>query len=220
MGTDQVEGVYTDRWMRRTYTEAFRRLGVPVRFVGFPLQRLSTMLEQGSIDGEMLRARGYAAAHPNLIRVDEPVLAVGFALFAVNPAYALKRLEDLPGSGLNGLYRRGVLFCEDALKPLLPADRLADITETSQGLHMLLAGRADFLCDIDVAVQNSLYSNEFKPGTLLRKMLEMGTAMPLYPYLHPKRAALAPQLAATLKQMKAEGVVERYRQDALRELGR
>jgi len=51
-------------------------------------------------------------------------------------------------------------------------------------------------------------------------MIEIGTAMPLYPYLHPKRAELAPQLAFALKEMKAEGLVERYRLEALRELGR
>jgi len=220
MGTDQVEGVYTDRWMRRTYTEAFRRLGIPVQFVVYPLQRLSTMVEQGSIDGEMLRASGYAAAHPKLIRVDESVFDVGFALFVANPAHNLKRLDELPSTTMNGIYRRGILFCENALKPLLPVERLADITDTSQGLRMLLASRADFHCDIDAAVLNSLYSNEFKGVTTIRKMLELGTAMPLYPYLHPRRAELAPRLAATLKQMKTEGLVERYRLEALRELGR
>jgi len=85
---------------------------------------------------------------------------------------------------------------------------------------MLLAGRTDFHCDIDVAVLNSLYSNDFKGVTTIHKMIEIGTAMPLYPYLHPKRAELAPQLAFALKEMKAEGLVERYRLEALRELGR
>jgi hypothetical protein len=34
---------------------------------------------------------------------------------------------------------------------------------------------------------------------------------------HRKHADLAPRLAAALKQMKAEGLIERYRVDALRE---
>jgi len=148
------------------------------------------------------------------------VFDVGFALFVANPAHNLKRLDELASSKMNGAYRRGILFCENALKPLLPPERLADITDTSQGLHMLLTGRTDFQCDIDVAVLNSLYSNEFKGVTTIRKMLEIGTAVPLYPYLHPKRAQLAPRLAAALRQMKAEGLVERYRLEALRELGR
>jgi polar amino acid transport system substrate-binding protein len=220
LGTDQVEGVYTDHWMRRTFAEAFRRLDVPLQIVRYPLQRLSVMLQQGSIDGEMLRARGYAAAHPTLVRVEEPVFDVGFALYVANPAHNLKRLDELASTTMNGIYRRGVLFCEGALKAAMPPDRLADITDTPQGLQMLLAGRADFLCDVDAAVLNALYSSEFKGVTTIRKMLDVGTAMPLYSYLHPKHAALAPRLAATFRQMKAEGLVERYRLEALRQLGR
>lgn len=220
LGTDQAEGVYTDRWMRRTYAEAFRRLDVPLQIVVYPLQRLSVMLEQGSIDGEMLRARGYATAHPTLVRVDESVFDVGFALFVANPAHSLHRIDQLASTTMNGIYRRGVLFCESALKAAMPPGRLADITDTPQGLHMLLAGRTDFLCDVDASVLNALYSSEFKGVTTIRKMLEVGTAIPLYPYLHPRRAELAPRLAAALKQMKAEGLVERYRLEALRELGR
>jgi hypothetical protein len=37
--------------------------------------------------------------------------------------------------------------------------------------------------------------------------------------LNKKNTALAPILAATLKQMKTEGLIERYRRDAMREFG-
>jgi hypothetical protein len=53
----------------------------------------------------------------------------------------------------------------------------------------------------------------------VRKLLNLGRPLSLYPYLHMKHSALAPRLAAVLKQMKAEGLVERYRIDTEREFG-
>jgi hypothetical protein len=43
----------------------------------------------------------------------------------------------------------------------------------------------------------------------------LGEQIMLYPYLHKKHVALAPSLAAVLKQMKADGSFERYREEAL-----
>jgi hypothetical protein len=43
---------------------------------------------------------------------------------------------------------------------------------------------------------------------------------PMFPYLHRKNAELAPRLAAVLRQMKAEGVIARYRSDVEREFQR
>lgn len=40
-------------------------------------------------------------------------------------------------------------------------------------------------------------------------------AIPLHAFLHHKHAALAPRLAEALRQMKAEGVIERYRIESL-----
>ena len=44
----------------------------PAPLRGLP-KRLTLMLEQGAIDGEVQRGEGYAAAHPQLVRVEEPV---------------------------------------------------------------------------------------------------------------------------------------------------
>lgn len=219
MGTDYDDGTISGRWMRRIYGEAFKRLGLSLDIVIASTKRLSALSDDGSIDGEFLRIHGYATAHPGLVRVEESPFSVLFALYTADPQLRLERLEDLRGSRASGEYRRGVLVCENSLKPLLPAERLADVNTTEQGLKKLLARRSDFLCDIDVAVQNELASADFKGTKGIRKLLDLGSPLPLYPYLQKKHADLAPRLAATLKQMKAEGLIERYRVDAERELG-
>jgi polar amino acid transport system substrate-binding protein len=78
---------------------------------------------------------------------------------------------------------------------------------------MLLTGRVDYYCEIDAA-QSALYSPEFK-GASVRPLLTIGDRIVLYPYLYKKHAELAPRLAAVLKGMKAEGLLERFRHEAL-----
>ena len=67
--------------------------------------------------------------------------------------------------------------------------------------------------EIDAALQSALHSPEFKSAAV-RPLLTIGDRIVLYPYLSKKQAELAPRLAAVLKGMKAEGLLERFRQDA------
>jgi hypothetical protein len=219
MGTVDPETSYLAKWYRRIYGEAFRRLGLRLEMATYPTQRIGVLLDQGVIDGEVVRARIYAQAHPELIRVDESVFDAVFALYTANATLELKRLEHLSAMKPRVSYRRGVLYCEKALKSVLPPEQISDITQVEQGLMMLLTKRADFLCDIDLSVESALDSAEFKGVTTIRTVLVL-QALPLYPYVHRKHAELAPRLAATLKQLKAEGLIERYRLEALREVGR
>lgn len=223
LGVDESAGgesVYGQRWLRRIYGEAFKRLGVNMEVKAFPTVRLTVMLEQGMVDGEMARAFGYAAAHPNLVRVDESVIEVVFALFGTDASASLDRLEDLASGKAQVEYRRGVAVCENTLKPMISVEHLSDIATTLQGLNKLLAKRSDYFCDLDIAVLNTLYSPQFKDAGAIRKVLGIGKPAPLFAYLHRKHVDLAPKLAATLKQMKTEGLIERYRLDTLHELGR
>ncbi|HET6319123.1 MAG TPA: hypothetical protein VFG86_21935, partial [Chloroflexota bacterium] len=134
----------------------------------------------------------------------------------------LDRLEELPATELRAQFRRGVVACEKALKQWQPADRLFDVTTTEQGLQNLLHAPAGRLvhCDTELAVTSALYSDRFKGVKSIRKLLVLDESAPMFPYLHRKNAELAPRLAAVLRQMKAEGVIARYRNDVEREFQR
>jgi hypothetical protein len=198
------------KWYQRIYDEAFRRLGMRWEMVVYPALRIGAQLDQGLIDGEVIRTRVYGDVHPELIRVDESLFDTVFALYAANPALELKSLHDLPALHLRVYHRRGVVYCERALKSVLSPEQVSDVTDVEQGLNMLLAGRMDVFCDMEFQVRDLLDSAEFKGATGLRKVLVLGSE-PLYPYLAHKHAQLAPRLAATLKAMKAEGLIECYR---------
>jgi polar amino acid transport system substrate-binding protein len=220
LGTAQVAGSFTGEWFRRIYIEAFRRMEVPLTIVTYPRQRAAAALANGALDGETDRVHGYAAAHPELVRVEEPLTTVVLALFTTKPGLTLARLDELPGSGLRVVYRRGIAVCEDLLKPLLPVDRLLDVTEPDQALNMLLAGRTDLYCSADLALADLLATREFRGVATIRRVLDIDSAATVHAYLHRRHAALAPRLAQVLKQMKAEGVIERLRLEALDAAGR
>lgn len=218
MATNQPDTTYEGKWQRRIYEEAFRRLGVPFEVTLLPTLRMTAMADAGEVDGQFVRVFAYADAHPEQVRVEEPIYHVMFGLWVSNPALSLSRLEDLAATSWTGIYRRGVEQCQNDLSGVLPSDRLSSVATAELGLHMLLAGRIDFYCELDGAVLNALYLPEFKDVTSVRPLLMYGDTIALHPYLHRKHAELAARLAAVLKQMKADGSLERFRREVKYEL--
>jgi polar amino acid transport system substrate-binding protein len=221
MGTDAEETTVTGKWYRRIYGEAFRRLGIPLSFLVSPTARLSTMADEGQVHGQATRVAAYAEAHPNQLRVDEFAHLVRLALYAFDREAGTrypKRLEDLATGNWLVEYRRGVAICEKMLKPLLPAEKLSDITSTAQGMLKLKSGRTDLYCEFDLSIQFELMTPEFRGVSGFRPVLDLGVMLQMYPYVHKSRAELAPKLAETLKKMKAEGLIERYLRESQREL--
>lgn len=218
MGTDAGENSLMGKVYRRIYSEAFRRMGVPLTFLVSPTARLTLVADQGDVHGQPSRVHAYADAHPDQLRVDEALHEVKLVLFAFGPSPQPGRVEDLATGKWRIEYRRGVAVCEKLLKPLVATELLSDVTNAEQGLKKLRAGRTDFYCDIDLAVQTELLAPGFKGDSGYRKVLDLGTGLPLYPYVHKSRAELAPKLAQTLKAMKAEGFVDRSFREVQREL--
>lgn len=213
LGTDLEETKPFGKWYRRIYGEAFRRMGVPLTVMVAPTARLTLLVDQGEIQGQASRVFGYADAHPDQLRVDEVLHEVRLALFAFGPARAdaPRRLEDLAAGPWRAEYRRGVAICEKTLKPILPAEHLSDVSNVEQALLKLKAGRTDLYCDFDASVRNELLMPAFKESISgYRQAIDLKVGLPLYPYVHKSRAELVPQLARTLRKMKAEGLIERY----------
>lgn len=187
-------------------------MGATMEIVNFPLARRAALVEAGVIDGETSRIYSYANTHPELVRVEEPVMDFTFSLFTARPGLMAQKLADVPADALVE-YRRGIMVCENALKPSIAAERLSNVSNTEQGLKKLLAGRSDVYCDIDSFVRDAQLSGDLKDEGRLRKLFDIATVA-TYPYFYQKHAALAPRFAAILKQMKAEGLLAAYRTQA------
>lgn len=219
MGMDADAESYGGKWMRLTYGEAFRRLGIPITFETYPSKRLSSLVDAGGIDGDAARIYTYGTLHPNLLRIEEPTMEFKFSLYGTNPHLHLSRLEELSAGKLLVEYRRGLGICENSLKTLLPADRLSDVTSIEQGIKKLLARRTDLYCDNDATMFEALRSEEFKGLKEVRAVIDIGKSIQTYLYVHQKHAALAPRLTVILKQMRVEGLVDGYRLQVQREMG-
>lgn len=216
---DGEPSTYASHWVTLIYTEAFKRLGIPMQMAHYTLARRAALVDEGLADGETSRVHSYGNNKPNLIRVEESLIDLGFSLYTANPSLRLDRLEDLRATNYLVEYRRGIQICETAVKGLVPAERVSDVPTHQQGLKKLIARRTDLYCDIDVNVLQELQSPEFKGTTHVRRVTGIGKAVPTYPYINKKHVELAPRLAAVLKQMKAEGLIEAYRLQAERDLG-
>lgn len=219
IGVASAPDTYAFKFLTRMYTEAFRRLNVPVRFETFVLKRQGLEMEAGHIDAEANRTVDYGASRPDLLRVEEPVLELNLALFTAHPGLRLERIEDLSSNGMQAEYRRGILLCEKALKPLVPPDRLSDVATHTQGLKKLLSLRTDVYCDFSLNIAMARHSPEFADATNIRKLMDVEKVVATYPYLHKRHAETVPRLAAILKTMKTEGLFETYHRQVERELG-
>lgn len=208
-----VEG-FGHRYSSSVFTEAFRRLGIPVVIEVYPLARRAALVAEGYIDGEASRVYAYADSHPELVRVEESIIDFRFSIFTANPALQAKRVEDLPATTMIE-FRRGIMMCENAFRTIAPRERVSTVVAIEQGIRKLIAGRTDAYCDIDTFFNEALHSGEIQGAEKVRKLFEIA-ALPTYPYLYRKHADLAPRLAATMKKMKEEGLLDRYRAEAER----
>ena len=217
LGTPRPDGNFGGVLLRRIYTELFRRLDVPIEIRTLPTARLALELASASIDADIARPWAFGDRQPELVRVDEPVLEINYALWATNPAYKLARLEQLRQTSYVVTYIRGVTGCEEALKNLLPDSRVVDITSTVSAIHMLHYGRNELHCGVDLAALSDAGSAEFAGKPPLLKVLGIAKPDPLYLYLQRKHSALAPHAASTLRKMKSDGTMERLRKETLKE---
>lgn len=208
-----VQG-FGHRYVSSVFTEAFRRLGIPVVIEVYPLARRAALVAEGHIDGEASRVYTYGDSHPELVRVEESIIDLRFSVFTADPALRAKRVEDLPATAMIEL-RRGIMMCENAFRNIAPRERVSTVVAIEQGIRKLIAGRADAYCDIDTFFDEVLHSGEIQGADKVRKLFEIA-ALPTYPYLYKKHSALAPSLAATIKKMKEEGLLDRYRAEAER----
>lgn len=217
LGTPRPDGNYGGVFLRRIYTELFSRLGVPVEIRTLPTARLALELSNGNIDADIARPLAFAESQPQLIRTEESVLEITYALWASNPAIKLNKLEQLRQTDYTVTFTRGVVYCEETLKSVLPEARAIDVTTTFNALNMLHYGRNELYCGVDFAVLSDAGNVEFAGKAPLIRVLNISKPDPLYLYLQRKHAALAPLVSGALRKMKADGTMDRLRKDSLRD---
>ncbi len=200
---------FLGKWFNLIYTEAFQRMGLEFEYRQYPGKRCSVLADAGRVDGEIARIYTYAETHPDLIRVEESPVTVKFLALATDTSITLDRWESLRGADYHIVGIRGVKKLQEKLPGLIKEEQLTLVGEWAQGLKMLISGRADIFIDVNFGAPTLLNTDAFKDSGI--QVVGLMEENPTYAYLHKKHEALAPKLATVLKEMKEEGLIERYR---------
>lgn len=216
VSSEDTKASFYGRWLDLIYTEVFRRLGYEFQYDGYPGGRAPIMAEDGEVDGEIHRGLEYEKTTKNLLRVPEPSILITYMAYAVTPGIVLNGWDSLKNTSYTVEYRRGAKIPETALPAVIDAEKLSDITTAEQGLKKLITGRIDIYIEQEAVALETLKeldATEFNTKSVYAAgIMFTGES---YVYLHKKHADLLPKIADTLKIMKQEGVIERYKEIAL-----
>jgi len=219
VGSNGTKASLTGRWLNLIYTEAFRRLGYDLQYIGYPNERANVLAETGVVDGEIQRAASYEKIAKNLIKVEEPSFSVIVAAYAVTPGIVLDGWESLKNTDYFVEYRRGSKVPQSGLSAVVKPERLSTVSTVEMGLKKLIAGRTDIYVEQELVVEEVL--REFDKIGFDHSFLYQAGIMWVgesHLFLHKKHAALLPKITEVLRTMKKEGLVERYRKIARKTL--
>ncbi|WP_254303989.1 hypothetical protein [Shewanella sp. VB17] len=209
--TDPNTNLY-GKWADLIYTDAFSRLGIDFSYVVLPAIRASKMADLGRVDGEGGRIGTYVEQHPNLIRIDEPIVDGSLSAYAHNPAIKIQSWQDIQNSQYKVEYYRGMALAHQLLPKYVPQDRLTNSSTPGESLRKMLRDRIDIYIDSNLLTRELLQTPEFIDKNI--KMIAILETTSTYGYLHKRHSELAIKLADVFRQMKSEGKFKDYFQQA------
>lgn len=216
IGSEDTKNSMHGRWLDLIYQEVFKRLGYEFQYDSYPSDISSKMSDAGRVDGEINRVAMYQATHPNMIRVDESHFATTLTAYTTVPKLSLDGWDSFKNSHYLVGYRRGTRIVEKGLAKVLKQEDISTVSTIEQGLKMLLNNRIDVYVDVEDLVDENLLmfrsvgydtDNVGKAGLMAKDTLHV--------YLHKKNALLVPRIAQVLKEMKKEGLVDQFKQEAM-----
>ncbi|HLF23036.1 MAG TPA: transporter substrate-binding domain-containing protein [Burkholderiales bacterium] len=196
--TNEASTGFLDRVAR----EAFRRIDVDIQLVRLPAERGLRNANAGIDDGDLTRIAGLERHYPNLVRVPEKIMDFEFTAFSRHHTIRTDRWSALRP------YRVGIIkgwkIYEENLRGVVTP---VYVDNAEQLFNLLKRDRVDVV----------LYSRWMGEAQLReRGLLDAAALKPplasveMFTYLHKRHAARIPQLAAALREMKADGTYRRF----------
>jgi polar amino acid transport system substrate-binding protein len=163
-------------------------------------ERSAVLANEGTTDGDVGRSSGLEKTYPNLVQVPEPIFLYAPTAFSYQRFDVTGGWESLRGHTV--CIRRGLRQTEQRTREL----QRQILADEATILRMLAAGG----CDVAVMERNNgLARAAMAADPPLLRLLPPMEVMPLYIYLHKSHAALVPKLSAALRQMRADGSMQR-----------
>ena len=201
------------KFLKRVYHEAFKRTGKTFIYKYYPIKRGDNMLASGQVDGDLARISAFSEEQPDLIKVEESVLTINISAFATDPKIRLKSYSDLYGKNYIVEYVFGSAWIDDELSPYMKNGTLIHVYHWSNGLKNLAAGRTDIFICIERTVLGGLLNGKINEIPVYIAGI-MATES-IHAFFHKKHKNLAVKISTALREMKQEGLIERYRHESM-----
>ena len=187
----------------RVLAHALDRVGMQLDFQEVSAERSLILVNEGTDDAECCRIPEVVLGqYPNLVAVPESVFEVRFVAFTTNPEIVVERWEDLRPYSVGTVTGWKILV--NNIKRVAP-QAYFELDDPLAMFKMLEKGR------LEVAALGYLSGlkilRELGLGEVVRVLDPPLATRRLYLMLHKRHAALVPQLAQTLAEMKADGTL-------------
>lgn len=182
------------------------------------VKRAAVMMVEGRVDGDLGRVPTFHGTYPQFIVVEEAPALLKLMAFTTDPDIQIDGWESLRGTDYRVDHLRGTTAVEATLPSVVKPENISAVNEWKQAVKKLIAGRTDIYIEFEgIVLQNLAADDELKDTDL--HVAGVLLEVPVQAYLQPKHADLAVQLSDVIKAMKAEGLIEHYRQQTLEAMG-
>lgn len=194
-------------FLDRVVAQALARIGYSLKTVRLPAERALKNINLGIDDGDMGRVSGLELIYPNLLRVPEKLLDMEFTGFSEQTYDLHDGWQSL--QGLSVSYINGWKILE---KNVPKSVHVTTVRDANQLFMLLKKRRVDMVIYerwSAVPIIKALGLDKIKrqePPFIVKEM---------YIYLHKKHRELVSKLAASLKQLKQEGLYEKLNQELI-----
>lgn len=187
----------------RVLREAYNRLGYQLEVHRLPGERTLIYANEGRMDGELYRKLGMDRTYPNLVIVPVPLLTYEIVVFTHGTSFALNGWDSLRPYTIGHV--RGIKIVQENTAGM-NTEAVATMTQAFQKMMM---GRTDVVVGNRLSGMAVIKSLKLEEVQVLSPPL---ASFPVYHYLNKRHEALVPQLAAVLRQLRADKFMESVQQ--------
>lgn len=182
--------------------EAYRRIGIKVKFIYYPSERALIESNLGHIDGEMYRVNGIDETYKNLIKVPTSYISAVHFVYSQDPNIKVNGYESLKSKSI--AFRRGLKVVE---KNTVDFNR-TQVSSPEQAFFMLENGRVDIVIEEELTSASIIKENKLEN---IKPLYPAISEDKLFHYLNKKHKHLVPEIDRVLKAMLLDGTIEKLK---------
>ena len=183
--------------------EAYGRLGYKLEVHRLPGERTLIYANEGRMDGELYRKLGMDRTYTNLVIVPVPLMTYEIVVFTHGTIFVVNGWDSLRPFTIGHV--RGIKIVQENTAGM----KTEPVPTMAQAFQKMMVGRTDIVVGNRQSGMSVIKSLKLDEVHVLSPPL---AAFPVYHYLHRKHETLATQLAAVLRQMRSEKIIESIQQ--------